>query len=91
MSVDERVVFVLDQPDEFPHDSQVETAAHRELDERGGGRLAGDGEAERLDAGEPDFVAKLRQLAGEQILHALGARIVLAVDEMERADRVDGT
>ena len=90
VGVDERVVLVLDQADELLHDPQVEAAAHRHLDERGGRRLAGDREAKRLHAGEADVVAELRQLLGEQILHALGARVVLAIDEMQRTDRQDG-
>ena len=89
VGVDQRVVLVLDEADEFLDDPQIEPAAHRHFHERGGRRFAGDRKAERLHASEADVVAELRQLRGEQILDALGARVVLAIDEVQRANRLD--
>ena len=85
--VDQVVVVELDEPRDLLRDAEVEPAAHRHLDERGVLRFPRGREAARLDAHEADFAAQPRQLAGQQILHALGAGIVLAVHQVQHADR----
>ena len=48
------------------------------------------GKSLRLDAHEADLAAEPRQLPGQQVLHALGARVVLAVHEVQHVDRLAG-
>ena len=86
--VNKVVAFASTKPRDPLDDAEVESAAHRHFDERRVLRFAGRRETARLDAHEADLAAESRQLAGQQILHALGAGVVLAVDDVQDAERI---
>ena len=86
VGVNQSVVVGFDQPPQLLHHSQVESPRIGNSASGADFVFASHGKAERLDASESDVVAKLRQLASEEVLDALRARVMLAVDEMECSD-----
>ena len=87
VSMDELIVVVADQPGELLDDAKIESAGHGHFHQWCALRFSRRGEQHGADAGEANLVAELRHLAGEQILNALGAGIVLAVDDVQDTAR----
>ena len=66
-----------------PDGREVEAVLHRHVVERRGGALSHGGELAALEAGKSGPIAEVAQLLAQQVLHAFGPRIVLAVDDVQ--------
>ena len=87
VGMDDVVAVALHQLGNSLDDSEVEPAVHRHFHERRLLALSGRGEPPRLHAREAHLAAESRQLPGEQVLHALGTGVVLAVHQVQDLNR----
>ena len=94
VGVDQAVALAADDAGQSPDGREVEAVLHRHVVERRVGAFSHGGELAAFEAGKSGPIAEVAQLLAQQVLHAFGPGVVLAVDDVQdrrRGNRGEGT
>lgn len=94
VGMDQAVALAADDAGQSPDGREVEAALHRHLVKGRIGAFSHGGELTVFEAGKSGPVAEVAQMLAQQVLHAFGPGVVLAVDDMQdrrRGNRGEGT
>jgi hypothetical protein len=83
--MDERKTLAAHDIGDLPHQRQIETSAHRRLEDRGMFRRSGRSERAPFEHRERHVKPMLAKSQRKQVLHALRAGIMIAVDDVQHA------